>query len=497
MAMTILARSRPTGRTAAVVVTVLAAPVIGAVTAARPILGMLATGALVVGVVSALAPQVAVLIATVLIWSNAVAVAVSFHGAPTVVGIVVPALLAIPVVGHLLRRDRLLSTVGMWWLLAYGLVLVVGVSQAVDRGLAVQSLIVFVTEGLLLFLLVVNGVRTADLLRRILWALLLVGVVLSALSVVQTVTGSWSEDRLGFAQVSLVKLEQLADDPFDEHAEPRAGGPFAKENRYAQVLVVLVPIGLVLARRSDRRRDRLLAAAAATVILAGLALTYSRGALVALLVTAIVMVLIGELELRYLVLIGVVAVLASGALPRWGDRIASATALMDSGTSETDGSVRGRLSSTLGSALVFLDNPWLGVGLGNYPIHHYDAALELGIRVEESRQPHSLYPQIAAESGIFGLSAFLGAVAVTGRALLRVARRRDEDAVVARAVGLALVTYLATGVFLHLAYERYFWFLLALAAVAGRGGAPSPDGVSDEPPAALVVIPEPVLAARP
>jgi hypothetical protein len=43
-------------------------------------------------------------------------------------------------------------------------------------------------------------------------------------------------------------------------------------------------------------------------------------------------------------------------------------------------------------------------------------------------------------------------------------RRRDEAlASLSRAFLLALVAYLATGIFLQLAYERYFWFLLALA----------------------------------
>jgi hypothetical protein len=32
---------------------------------------------------------------------------------------------------------------------------------------------------------------------------------------------------------------------------------------------------------------------------------------------------------------------------------------------------------------------------------------------------------------------------------------------------LAIVSYLATGLFLHLSYARYFWFLMALAGAAG------------------------------
>ncbi len=33
---------------------------------------------------------------------------------------------------------------------------------------------------------------------------------------------------------------------------------------------------------------------------------------------------------------------------------------------------------------------------------------------------------------------------------------------------LSLLTYLVTAIFLHLSYERYYWFLLALAGVTAR-----------------------------
>jgi hypothetical protein len=40
----------------------------------------------------------------------------------------------------------------------------------------------------------------------------------------------------------------------------------------------------------------------------------------------------------------------------------------------------------------------------------------------------------------------------------------------ATAFALAVIAYLTTGMFLHLAYERYMWILLALAASAAYIG---------------------------
>ena len=59
---------------------------------------------------------------------------------------------------------------------------------------------------------------------------------------------------------------------------------------------------------------------------------------------------------------------------------------------------------------------------------------------------------------------------VTLRNLNRVRRRalesRPELSRLAAGFMLAVLAYMTTGIFLHLAYQRYFFFLVALAAAA-------------------------------
>jgi hypothetical protein len=43
---------------------------------------------------------------------------------------------------------------------------------------------------------------------------------------------------------------------------------------------------------------------------------------------------------------------------------------------------------------------------------------------------------------------------------------RPDVAHLATGIGLAIVAYLGTGVFLSLAFQRYFWLLVALAGAA-------------------------------
>jgi O-antigen ligase len=104
------------------------------------------------------------------------------------------------------------------------------------------------------------------------------------------------------------------------------------------------------------------------------------------------------------------------------------------------------------------------------------------------REAHSLYAEILAEGGALGTFFFLGIVGVTLRELHRARRRwrqrRPELADLAAGFLFALTAYMATGVFLHLSYERYFWILVALAGATAHillhapeealGGQPPP-----------------------
>ena len=61
----------------------------------------------------------------------------------------------------------------------------------------------------------------------------------------------------------------------------------------------------------------------------------------------------------------------------------------------------------------------------------------------------------------------------------------------ATAFALAIVAYLASGMFLHLSYERYLWILMALAASAAWIGmhAPEPEEEPTEPGSAATETP--------
>jgi putative inorganic carbon (hco3(-)) transporter len=96
----------------------------------------------------------------------------------------------------------------------------------------------------------------------------------------------------------------------------------------------------------------------------------------------------------------------------------------------------------------------------------------------------------------------MGMFAVILRDLYRARRRwltgRPDVAHLAMGFFLAVVGYLVSGIGLHLSYERYLWFLLALAAVAAhlalRG---DPDRDFEVTQQSLAAARQPALAGAP
>jgi putative inorganic carbon (hco3(-)) transporter len=473
------ARVRPD--TALVAAALCGGGAVGLAAAVDPVAGVALAVVVAATVVTVVEPGFATLVVIGLLYSNTVGIAVRFHGMPAAAAVAVPLLLLAPLVhGVVAGRTPLRTTPAGGFLVAY---LVVQLASALatggDQGAAFQEVLVYAAEGLLLFLLVVNVVRTPVMVRRATVVVVAVAAALSLASVVQAVTGTTDANYLGYAQVGLttgpavldaeVPL-QVADD-----GSGRQSGPVGEPNRYAQVLVVVVPLAWMLSRRHPEVALRVGGGVVVVLLVAAVGLTLSRGAAVAFVLvlgTAVALRAIGPTHLAVLV-VGVLALLA--IRPDYAERITSLSAiggLRAEQIAEADGAVRSRHTQVLAALLAISEHPVLGVGPGMFPERYPDYAQQVGGRTRlEPRQAHNLALGIAADTGLLGFACVAGAVAVTLRRLLQVRRRLAHDApdVAALATGyaLALVAYLGAGIFLHLSYARYFWLLLALAAAVG------------------------------
>lgn len=437
--------------------------------------GVLALAGLVLMFVE---PDATTLIILFVTYSNLTVVAVRFHAVPEFLSVLLFFFLGIPLLNYVLfRRQRIILNRVLFMMLAYLSVLL---ASAVLSGQAEEStgrIFNYVTEGMALYFLILNTVRTPTLLRRGLWALVLAGCFMGIISLWQELTGSYDNDFGGLAQVGESEISTGVIDPNTDEdvGRLRLAGPIGSKNRYAQIMVVLLPLALFRIWAERSRMLKFLAAAACIPILSGALLTFSRGAGVTIIITFLAMVFLRTLKVRHFLAISLAgAVFVLLVIPDYVYRISTVAELgelVTGGANQTSGSVQGRATENLASLNIFLDHPILGVGPGQTRLYTTEYGNEIGLRrLQGTRRGHNMFLEELSDTGVLGFAVFMGIVLYTMYELAQVRRRlaasRPDIAYTATGFLLAVIAYLATGIFLHLSYIRYYWLLLALAGVA-------------------------------
>jgi len=415
-------------------------------------------------------PTLAIPIAVGIVYSNAVVVAAQFHGAPIALALVIPALLVIPVLDLLVaRRAPVVGLPLLGLAAAYLLVLVLAAIAARNPPGAAEELWRFVTEGAVLYILLLQGVRTPRLLWSVIGVLLVVGGVLGLLSVIQQATGAFDETFLGFARSTSQGFE------FGTEAgtavQQRVGGPIGEQNRYGQVMLALVPLGIVALRHARGWAVRIAVGVLLVFILAAVALTYSRGAALTAVILIAALIPLRLVSWRGFVAVVAIGILAIVVVPGLGARLLTledVTAASDAG----DRVISQRLNDMLTAFLVFTEHPLLGIGPGQFSTVYLEYSQRVpGLAGVLDFEAHTLYGEVAAETGLLGIITFFGLIGGTLVLLVRARRNavrvgRRDLADLAAGFILVIVVHLGTGLFLHLSYPRYFWVPLGLAAAA-------------------------------
>jgi O-antigen ligase len=430
---------------------------------------LMLVGGLCVAAVSIAQPSVGLAVLALVTYTRLSDIAITYHGAPS---------LAQPFVALLALVTALRwRALGGWppaWnraavvVVAYlGACLLSGLFAA-DWAASVATLVTFAKDALLAFI-VVALVRTPAALRAVVWALLTAGLLIATLAIHQYFTKSFTDNYGGLA---LADLQSIA----GEQRGYRVGGPIGDPNYFAQVLLVLVPLGVERARNATRRAARVVAAASTLTATVAVVLTFSRGAALVGAVLAVLLIAHHRPGRRFLVLATVAGLALLPLLPQgYTDRLktlgGAPSYTESSGAAQ---SVEGRQRSVQAGLRMFMTQPVVGVGLGNYSAEEPD--FTDSATLYSSRQggaAHNLYVEVAAETGLVGLGAFLallwGAFRSLGEArsaaVDRAAHELGESLWALRA---GLIAYLGSAVFIHAAYPRYLWLLLGLSLAAAN-----------------------------
>ncbi|HEX8172610.1 MAG TPA: O-antigen ligase family protein [Thermoanaerobaculia bacterium] len=329
----------------------------------------------------------------------------------------------------------------------------------------------------LLILLIAGSLAVSwAALRRALMALTIAAAALASVSIVQILTNQTFGQLGGFARVEVGTI-------YAKSSDMRAAGPVGDPNFYAQILVMAVPLGLYLAYSALRRRERQLWMVVTALVAGGVLVTYSRGAMLALGVMTGIAVLALRVPVTRIAIAGAAAVglllIAPGNVSK---RLESLQVLLPGGTSgevDHDSSVEKRKLLLRTAALMFDEHLAFGVGTGNFSSSYPEYANRVGSAAKQYDEPgdrmfaHTLYLEIGAENGLAGLALFLGAMGSALAALwhcrhLQLLRGHEHHAMLLLALALALAGYLMTSLFLHGAFQRYLWMLLAFVTAATR-----------------------------
>lgn len=465
-----------------VLISLIGAVTVGVVATEDPLLAI----AVPFGVLFLLAllkwPDAATLLVIFYIYTNVGPVVMEFQGVPSYIAMGFPMVLAIPLVWYLLlRREKIIITPVFLLLLMLSVVYIMGAVFSVDFTLSSRKLIDYFAEGLLLYFLLINVIRSPLMLKRVVWVLLISGALIGGLSLYQQVTQTFDNNYGGFAQVQSnfgTGVQSLQ----GEITQRRLAGSVGEKNRYAQNMLMLVPLGLFQLWIYRSIWARLLALVLTGLIIVGGVLAFSRGAAVGFVLMILIMVFLRYIKFSQLVLLCLGILLVLWMFPQYATRMAtlstlSSVASSESGValSESDGAIRGRATDILASLLIFRDHPLFGVGPGMVQFYTQDYSRELGIRhLDSNPQAHSLFPGIAAESGILGSICFVLILFIPLRDLAQARKKwmvsHPDWSYLATGFFQVLIIYIVTGLFLHLSYMRFFYLMVTLAVVASRLG---------------------------
>ncbi len=403
------------------------------------------------------------------LYTNLPAIAVRFHGAPAVVAHAVVGLLLIPLTYFIvIKRQPLIVGRAAPWIAGLAIVQLLGALFAEQPENAWDEFMTFMMEGLLLYGLLVNAIRDEQTLRGVLWSLLIAGVIMGGVPLYQQVTGTFDNNYGGFAQTGDEPGFSSGD---HDRLQFRLAGPIGEKNRYAQIMLMLTPIGLLLMRQERSTLLKALAAAAFLFACAGVYLSFSRSTILCAGAMIGLAAIWGHVDRTKVFAVGILAFCALMITPEYRTRLTSLLELGDMFTagrhSDADGALKGRATEMGAAALVFLDHPFVGVGPGQFKYYSREYGERIGLRsLAPERQAHCLPLDVAAENGLPGVICLFGLFLTLGGGLLRKLSLGDEarglPAYLLRIPLYMLVAYGTTALFLHFAYIRYFWLMIAL-----------------------------------
>ena len=312
----------------------------------------------------------------------------------------------------------------------------VSIPIAKSPGMAWDTFTDSFIKVVLIFVVMVNTLRTGPRIKALMWLGIGVGIMLS-----------WQA-------VDLYQRGEFKTDGYRVSID--FGGMFGNPNDMSIHLVIFVPIAIALGAASRNWIVKLFSFASAGIMTAGIFVAQSRGAFLGLVAVAAVLVWkFGRRQRIKTMLVAASVGLATILLApgNYGLRILSIfiPSLDPVGSSDQ------RTELLLRSILVSLRNP-LGIGIGNFEI--------VG---SQNHGTHNAFTQVSAELGIVALAAYLVLLLSPVRKLDIMERQlyaeRDFSWLYYLSIGVqaSIAGYCVSSFFSSVAYNWYVYYPIAYA----------------------------------
>ena len=317
------------------------------------------------------------------------------------------------------------------------LLLLAGLSVvfASDRSVAWKALVEY-AKVIVMFVVMVNVLRSGNRLKALLWLVLIASVILSLAAI--------NDYRLGILASNGKRIAGAI------------GGLFENPNDLALHLVTFFPIVIGLAMGSKNPLGRMFYFGTSLILLAGIVVTFSRGGFLGLIcVFAALVWKLGKkhrttIAIATILLVGVFLLLAPGAYRK---RL---------GTTEDD-SAQARTAELKRSIYLSVRHPLVGIGLGNFVLYS-----------DREHATHNAYTQVSSE---MGLTAAVIYVLFLVAALKRARKAADLAAKEKRnkwlyylSIGLeaSIIGYMVTSFFASVALLWYIYYIAAYIICVDR-----------------------------
>jgi O-antigen ligase len=344
--------------------------------------------------------------------------------------------------GNLTARPREINLV-----LLLGLASLLSIPFAIDPNEAWTTFSEILVKALLIFIVLVNVVKTERRLDLLILLVLAVSIYLSINAI--------QDYQLGVFKVGKAENNNL-------RIAGRIKGLFENSNDLALHLVTMAPLAFALAFAKRGIISKVVYLGAAILIVAAIVVTFSRGGFLGLIAVAFVLVRKLGRNNRVTATTGFIFAVLLFLAFEPGDYGGRISTIFDS-AGDITGSSSQRNQVLQRSVLVALRYPLFGVGLGNF---HHKSYQELGT--------HNAYTQVGSEMGIAAMVIYMMFLLAPLKRLRDIERESrgspEQRKLYYLSIGLqaSLIGYMVSSFFGAVAYQWYVYYLVAYAICLHR-----------------------------